>query len=205
MNSRYEDILKRIIDIGFSLCGLIVVSPIFAGTSLFIYITSGRPIFFTHKRVGKDGRIIGIYKFRTMVRDAEKMGPQVTASDDPRITPFGRILRKTKLDELPQLINVLTGDLSLVGPRPEAPKYVELFKNEYKDILKVKPGLTDPATIEFIDEQSLLSGSENPEEMYIKKILPQKIKLYKQYIENQSIILDFFILFKTLLRLFRFN
>ena len=137
-----------------------------------------------------------------MIVDAEKKGPMVTQSDDPRITPLGRFLRKYKIDELPQLINVLKGEMSLVGPRPEVEKYVKIFQKDYEKILKIKPGITDYAAIFFRDEEAVLNQYNNPEEGYIKEVLPQKILLYKKYLKEVSFLSDLKLIFTTLRRIF---
>jgi len=139
-------------------------------------------VFFRQKRMGRGGRPFFILKFRTMVQEAPKRGGPITCGDDPRITRIGRLLRKTKLDELPQLINVLRGDMSLVGPRPEVPKYVEMFRQDYEEILRVRPGITDLASVKFCDEAALLGSAANPEEEYLRRVLPEKIRLAKEYV-----------------------
>ena len=166
--------------------------------AIVIKLDSPGPVFFRQERVGQFGRPFRIYKFRTMVTDAERLGAQVTTGDDPRITGLGRFLRKYKIDELPQLINVIIGDMSLVGPRPEVPRYVEAFHEDYKDILTVKPGITDFASLEYKDENELLKSAENPEEQYLKEILPAKIAFYRKYLREQSIATDIKLIFKTL-------
>jgi len=139
-----------------------------------------------------------LFKFRSMVMNAPEKGPAITIGGDPRITKIGRFLRKTKLDELPQLINVLNGDMSIVGPRPEVEKYVEMFKDDYKVILQVKPGITDYATIEFRDEEDVLKKFQNPEDGYIKEVLPKKIELYKKYIKDKGFFTDMKLVLLTL-------
>ena len=142
-------------------------------------------------------------KFRSMVMDAPKKGPAITSGGDPRITKIGRFLRMTKLDELPQLINVFNGDMSIVGPRPEVEKYVEMFKYDYKEILQVKPGITDYATIEFRDEEAVLKKFQNTEDGYIKEVLPRKIELYKRYIKEKGFFVDMKLIFLTLWKIVR--
>lgn len=161
--------MKRLFDLVFSVIGLIVCLPLFVLIAFLIKCNSRGPVFFIQKRVGKGFRLFKLYKFRTMITDASQKGLQVTAVGDPRITKVGRFLRKTKIDELPQLINVFKGDMSLVGPRPEVPKYVEIFREDYQDILKIKPGITDYATIEFRDEEGVLEKFEDPEDGYINQ------------------------------------
>ncbi|KAB2853470.1 MAG: sugar transferase, partial [Anaerolineae bacterium] len=154
------------------------------------------------KRVGKDGREFRLYKFRTMVNNADKQGPGITAAGDNRITRVGRILRRAKLDELPQLINVLRGEMSLVGPRPEDPRYVALYDERQRTVLSVHPGITSLASVEYRNEEKILQGSDW-EKLYIEKVMPDKLTLDLQYVENQSLWLDIKIISKTLLSLFK--
>ena len=188
---------KRFFDFFASLIGIIALSPLFLIIAILIKLYDGGPIFFKQKRIGQNFKPFYIYKFRTMIVDAEKVGPSITKGEDPRITPFGSFLRKFKLDEFPQLFNVLKGDMSLVGPRPEVEKYVKLFKEDYKQILQVKPGITDYASIYFRDEESILKNYLNPEEGYVKEVLPQKIKFYKKYLEDISFLIDLKLIFLT--------
>jgi lipopolysaccharide/colanic/teichoic acid biosynthesis glycosyltransferase len=153
--------------------------------------------------VGKDGTLFRIYKFRTMVEDAEKLGPQVSKIDDRRITRVGNFLRKYKLDEIPQLLNVLRGEMSLVGPRPEVPRYVEKFGEDYREILRVKPGITDYASLRFREEAKILNQHEDVEDKYLKEILPEKIEYYKRYIRDRSIARDLGLIFKTLIHIIK--
>jgi len=194
---------KRLLDFIASSIGLLLLTPFFAIISVLIKLDSSGPIFFRQPRVGVGFRLFRIFKFRTMVTDAEKLGAQVSTGDDPRITRVGGLLRKYKIDELPQLINVITGDMSLVGPRPEVPRYVEVFRNEYEDILTIKPGITDFASLEFKDENELLKASENPEEKYLKEILPAKIEYYRKYLHEQSLVTDIKLILKTLWEVIR--
>ena len=193
--------MKLLFDLTFSLIGLIVCLPLLIFITILIKLDSKGSVFFIQKRVGKNFKLFNLYKFRTMVADASQRGLQITADGDPRITRVGRFLRKTKIDELPQIINVLKGDMSFVGPRPEVPKYVEMFRDDYKNILKVKPGITDYAAIEFRNEENVLKKFENPEEGYIKEVLPLKIKLYKKYIEDKSIFSDVKLIVLTLMKI----
>lgn len=199
----YQKYIKRFLDFLLSLLGLILLSPVFIIIALLIKKEDGGSIFFKQTRVGQNGKLFKMYKFRTMVENAEKLGALVTKEEDPRITKIGKVLRKYKLDELPQLINVLKGEMSLVGPRPEVPKYVEAYKEKYEQILTVKPGITDFAAVEFIDEERILKDAENPEEVYLKKILPLKIKYYEKYIKEIGFLTDIKLIFKTLIRIFR--
>ncbi|GAB4337667.1 MAG: sugar transferase [Calditrichia bacterium] len=189
------------LDLLLTLPVFLALLPLLLILALLVKLQDGGSIFFVQKRVGRQGRPFGFYKFRTMVPNAHKMGPAVTQGKDPRITPVGRWLRKTKLDELPQLLNVIKGDISLVGPRPEVEKYVNIFKTDYREILQVKPGITDYATLEYRDEEKVLEAYPNPEEGYIQEVLPHKIELYKKYISEISLSTDLAILFKTLWRI----
>ena len=199
----YRKFFKRVIDFVLSLIGLIVLFPVFIVIGFLIKKEDGGSIFFRQTRIGQNGKLFKIYKFRTMVENAEKLGAQVTKGDDPRITRVGKILRKYKLDELPQLINVLKGEMSLVGPRPEVPKYVNAYKEKYEKILKTKPGITDFAALEYIDEEKLLKDAKDPEKIYIEKILPEKIKYYEKYIKEMSFLTDLKLILKTILRIVR--
>jgi lipopolysaccharide/colanic/teichoic acid biosynthesis glycosyltransferase len=194
----YKNYGKRIFDIIASFCGLLLLSPVMIIIALIVKLSSKGPVLFVQKRVGKGFKEFDMYKFRSMVADAEKLGPSVTKGDDKRITKIGRFLRKTKLDELPQLWNVLKGDMSLVGPRPEVMKYVEKKKKEYEKVLSVRPGITDYAAIEFRDEEEILNRFDDTEKAYIEKVLPKKIELYYQYIDNVSFINDIKVILKTL-------
>ena len=189
---------KRLFDIVVTTIGLLLLAPLFIVIAIWIKLASKGPIFYKQKRVGKDFKEFLLYKFRSMVVDADSKGPGVTSSDDPRITKVGKFLRNTKLDELPQLLNVLKGDMSLVGPRPELKKFVDAKKEEYRKVLSVKPGITDNAAIAFRDEEQIMSRYENKESAYIEHILPQKIKLYYQYIDNISFVNDIKLILKTL-------
>jgi lipopolysaccharide/colanic/teichoic acid biosynthesis glycosyltransferase len=153
----YKNYFKRVFDIITAFIGLIILLPILIIISLWIKLSSKGPLFYSQKRVGKDFREFDIYKFRSMVVGADKIGPSVTSADDKRITKVGRFIRKTKIDELPQLFNVLKGDMSLVGPRPEVMKFVQQKRDEYKKVLSVRPGITDNAAIEFRDEEEIMS------------------------------------------------
>ncbi len=189
---------KRIFDLFFSLMGLIFIAPLFICCALLIKIDSRGPVFFRQLRVGRHGKLFRIFKFRTMVINAECLGTQVSTGDDPRITRLGRFLRKYKIDELPQLLNVIFGEMSLVGPRPEVPRYVEAFQKEYEEILSVRPGITDFASLEFKDENELLKAAENPEAKYLQEILPIKIGYYRKYIREQSLTTDFNLIMRTI-------
>lgn len=191
--------VKRLFDILCASAGLLLLAPLFAVTAILIKRDSPGPVFFRQTRVGQFGKPFRIYKFRTMCMDAEKKGTQVSTGDDPRITRTGRFLRNYKIDELPQLINVVSGEMSLVGPRPEVPKYVAAYPEDYAQILSVRPGITDYASLAFKDENELLKAADNPERKYIEEILPIKIGYYKQYLVERSFGTDLKLIFKTIL------
>jgi len=193
---------KRAFDILVSVAGLIVLLPLLLLVATAIKLDSSGPVFFRQWRVGRKFRRFGIYKFRTMIDDAFDRGLPITVGRDSRITRVGKILRKTKIDELPQLLNVLKGDMSLVGPRPEVPRYVELFRPDYEHILKVRPGLTDLASLKYSDEASILGQSANPERDYVARLLPDKIRLAKEYIQRSSLLFDVKLIVETIIKLF---
>ena len=195
--------MKRTSDMVIAFLGLLCLSPLLLPVALLIKLDSPGPAMFKQRRVGRGFRPFVIYKFRTMVHDAPRKGTAITSSANPRITRVGRILRKTKIDELPQLINVLQGTMSLVGPRPEVPRYVELFRADYAEILRVLPGITDLASIKYRHEAEFLGGFENPEETYVRQVLPEKIKLAKEYVRQSSFLFDIRLILKTLVGLFR--
>ncbi len=188
----------RFFDLLISFLGVLLFSPILVIVSLLIIIESNLPVFFKQSRVGKHNRDFKLFKFRTMKVDEENNSFLTSGKSGNQITKIGYFLRKSKIDELPQLFNVLKGDMSLVGPRPELRKYVDFYNNEQKRILLIKPGITDYATIKFINEEELLINAENPEEYYITKILPEKILLNKLYFSNNSVKEYFKIIFITL-------
>lgn len=191
--------LKRLFDIAISLLGLILLVPLMLFICLFIKKEDNGPILYRGVRVGKDGKLFNIYKFRTMVIDADKKGGPSASDDDPRITKIGKVLRKYKLDEIPQLINVLRGEMSIVGPRPEVPQEVETYTDEEKRVLSVKPGITDYASIHFNNEGEILKGSSNPHEAYRKMIRPTKLRLALQYVDDHSFLIDLNIIIQTIL------
>ena len=195
--------IKRGIDILFSLIGLICLFPFFIFISFLIFITSKGGVFFVQLRVGKNNKDFKLYKFRTMVLNSDNKGLLTVGNNDKRITKLGYYLRKNKLDELPQLINVLNGTMSLVGPRPEVRKYVNLYNSEQKSILDVKPGITDLASIMYYNENEILANSVNPEQTYINEIMPIKLELNKQYINEMSLLTDLKIIFKTFMKLIK--
>ena len=191
----YKKYGKRIFDIIVSTIGLIALSPLFIIVAILVKVTSRGSIFYIQKRVGEGFKEFDLYKFRSM---REGKGLQITSKDDPRITKIGKFIRKTKIDELPQLLNVLKGDMSLVGPRPEVKKYVDIKKSEYKKVLSIKPGITDNAAIAFRDEEEILARYEDKEKAYIEEILPKKIELYNEYIDNISFKNDIKLILETL-------
>jgi len=193
--------VKRLFDIFFSLIGLIILIIPFLIISLLIAFDSKGGVFYKQIRVGKNGVDFKLLKFRTMQTDADKAGLLTVGGRDNRITKIGYGLRKYKIDELPQLINVLLGDMSLVGPRPEVRKYVDLYTNEQQRVLSVKPGITDYASIEYSNENELLGQSENPEQIYIHEIMPAKLKLNLKYISEQGVGTDLKIIFKTIAKI----
>jgi len=194
--------MKRIFDIVVAFLGLFLLAPLLLLAALLIKLDSPGPILFRQERMGKRFRPFFINKFRTMVKDAARKGGPITSDGDPRITRVGRLLRKTKIDELPQLINVLKGEMSFVGPRPEVRRYVELFRYDYEEILRIRPGITDLATMKYRDEEVLLTQFGNPEEEYLKRILPDKIRLAKEYLVRSSFFFDLTLITKTLPMLF---
>ncbi|NFT91747.1 sugar transferase [Clostridium botulinum] len=198
--NNFNKIVKRIFDFVCSTLGIIILSPIFILISIMIKTGSDGPVFFKQIRVGEEGKDFEILKFRTMVVDAEKLGKQITVGNDNRITKIGSFLRKYKLDELPQLINVFKGDMSLVGPRPEVPRYVKMYNDEQRKVLEVKPGITDLASIRYKDENALLGKAENPEEFYINTIMPDKLALNLEYINKSNVFFDIYIIVKTILK-----
>lgn len=196
--------MKRLIDIGASVFGLFLLLPVFCVIALLIKLDSPGPVFFRQMRVGRHGREFRIHKFRTMFVGASGTTPPLTVGDDARITRIGRVLRQYKLDELPQLIDVLLGNMSLVGPRPEVPRYVARWDEHTRRILlSVRPGITDLASVQFRHESRLLAGSEDPENMYVHEIAPAKNRLAVYYIQNWSIWLDLKILYKTFMAILR--
>jgi lipopolysaccharide/colanic/teichoic acid biosynthesis glycosyltransferase len=193
--------MKRLFDILAAVAGLLLLSPVLLTVAVAVRLGSAGPVFFRQERIGRGGRPFHIFKFRTMVQDAAKMGGPITFGDDPRITPIGRWLRRTKLDETPQLFNILVGDMSAVGPRPEVPRYVEMFRDDYNIILQVRPGVTDLASLKYRDEAAILGRAADPEEEYVRVVLPEKIRLAKEYVANHSLRLDLSIILGTAIRL----
>ncbi len=194
--------VKRLFDIFFSLVGVIILTPLFLIVSFLVKISSPGPIFFKQERVGRNGKIFKIYKFRTMQKNAPYVGNTfATPKDDPRITKVGYYLRRMNIDELPQLINVIRGEMSLVGPRPEVPEVVSLYKEEYKKILSIRPGMTDFASLEFRREGDVLASARDAYSHYIQELVPQKIKLNLRYLDEQTFLLDIKLIVKTIFKI----
>jgi lipopolysaccharide/colanic/teichoic acid biosynthesis glycosyltransferase len=196
-NPTSDSTAKRLYDACLSCCGLVLLAPVFVVVSALVKIADGGDIFYRQARVGRGGRKFLIYKFRTMVSAAEKDGPSVTKNGDARVTWIGRILRKGKLDELPQLWNVLKGDMSLVGPRPEVPRYVQRYTPEQQAILRLKPGITDLASLCFRDEEALLANADNVEEFYVRHCIPRKLRLNQEYAARANLLSDTWIILQT--------
>lgn len=194
--------LKRLFDVLVSAVALLLLSPVFLVVAIAIKISSPGPVFYRAVRVGQHGVPFKLYKFRSMVVNADKIGAGITTAHDPRITPIGRFLRRTKLDELPQLINVLRGEMSLVGPRPEDPRYVALYTEEQRRVLRVRPGMTSLASVRYRHEQALLSGADW-ETQYIQRIMPDKLAIDLEYLERATLLSDLGVLWQTFIALFR--
>lgn len=188
---------KRCFDVFASLFGLLFLAIPFVFIAIAIKTSSKGPVYFRQERVGKNGKLFRIFKFRTMVSDAESKGMQITVGADSRITKVGKFLRKTKIDELPQLINVLLGQMSFVGPRPEVPRYVELYTDYQRNVLRIKPGITELASIIYKDENEVLAQSDDPEKTYIEEIMPKKIEINMEYIQKMNVFYDIKLIFKT--------
>jgi len=192
--------MKRFFDIVLSIAGLLVVLPFLPFIAVLIKFDSRGPVFFRQERIGKGFRRFTIYKLRTMQADADKRGALITAGGDNRVTKAGFFLRKYKIDELPQLFNVLRGDMSFVGPRPEVSRYVQLFEKDYRKLLTVRPGITDPASLTYANEEAILGNANAFEDVYINRILPEKIKLSSQYVDNHNLMTDLKLILMTVLR-----
>ena len=191
---------KRLFDIAFALLALLLLGPLLLAVALWVRLDSPGPVFFRQQRVGRSGQLFDIYKFRTMQTGAEAMGPQITVGEDARITRAGAWLRRSKVDELPQFINVLRCDMSVVGPRPEVPRYVAQYPADVREVvLSVRPGITDLASIEFRDESALLARSSDPERTYVEQILPAKLRHAQEYVRTRSLWLDLRIIARTVL------
>ena len=200
-----RDVTKRALDLALASTALLAGAPLLAVVSAAIKLESGGPVLFRQLRVGRDKRPIRTLKLRTMVVDADQRGPQITAGGDPRITRVGRLLRKTKLDELPQLWNVIRGDMSLVGPRPEVPRYVESYRPEWQKLFSVRPGITDLASLTFRDEESLLAAAHDRDRAYREVIMPMKLELALEGVERSSIANDLRIIARTALSIVQYR
>ena len=193
--------MKRLFDLVCALIGVVILTPFFLSIALIIILDSKGGVFYRQIRVGKGGKDFGLLKFRTMGLNADKEGLLTVGMKDNRVTRIGYYLRKYKLDELPQLFNVLYGDMSLVGPRPEVRKYVDLYNDEQKKVLTISPGITDLASIEYFNENEILGKSSNPEETYIQEIMPAKLALNLKYIASRGLLTDFKIILRTVKRI----
>jgi lipopolysaccharide/colanic/teichoic acid biosynthesis glycosyltransferase len=189
---------KRVFDVIASVSGLVLLSPILAIIAVAITAGDRGPVLFSQQRVGRDGRTFRLLKFRTMIADAERIGPALTIGTDPRITPIGRLLRRAKLDELPQLINVARGEMSLVGPRPEVPKFVAMYTPAQRRVLALRPGITDPASTEYVREAELLAHADDPERAYIEEVMPRKLQLNLAYAETATLWSDIATILRTM-------
>jgi len=194
----FDRFLRRVFDVAASLIGLVLLFPFMLLVAVAIKATDRGPVFFSAMRVGREGREFRLLKFRSMRHVSLPSGPAITAKGDARVTPIGRWIRKFKLDELPQLINVLKGDMSLVGPRPEDPKYVALYSDAQRKVLLARPGITSAASIAYRNEEQMLSG-DNWEEVYRSQIMPHKIELDLRYLEHRNVLSDILLIFKTIL------
>ncbi|MBM3766504.1 MAG: sugar transferase [Acidobacteria bacterium] len=196
---------KRAFDIAASAAGLLILAPTLLAVALAVKVSSPGPIIFRHRRVGLHGARFDVFKFRTMVDGAEALGRETGGTQDPRITRVGRFLRRTKLDELPQLVNVLRGQMSLVGPRPEIPHYADRYRGEDRIVLSVRPGITDPCSLEMSDLDEIMQtrGSTPPAEFYEREVQPRKLKLQREYITSHTFAGDIAILVRTVLRIVR--
>lgn len=191
---------KRLFDIVASALGLIFLAPLLLVIAVAIRLETPGPVFFRQERVGRFGKTFRVHKFRSMVADAEWRGPQITSGADPRVTKIGELLRRYKLDELPQLIDVFLGEMSLVGPRPEVPRYVDCYPVEVRDIvLSVRPGITDWASIEYRNENAVLGEAADPQRAYVEEVLPVKLRYYVDYVRNRSFAGDIRIIVRTIL------
>lgn len=190
--------LKRSFDVFFSFCGLVILSPVLMIIAIMVKTDSKGPVIYKQERVGRSGKIFRVFKFRSMKQDSDRKGHLTVGGKDPRITKTGYYLRKYKLDELPQLINVLKGEMSFVGPRPEVIKYVQLYDDNQKKVLNVRPGITDVASIKYRNENELLENSDNPEQYYINEIMTDKLKMNLDYINDRSFFKDIRVILNTI-------
>jgi len=195
--------LKRCFDLALTIPGLLLLLPVLLLVMVLIWLDDHGPIFFRQERIGYKGKTFRMWKFRTMVVNAEALGKQITVGADPRITRIGHFLRKCKLDEFPQLFNIITGEMSLVGPRPEVPRYVAMYSDTQRHVLDVMPGITDPASIKYRDENDILAATDDPEKVYIEQIMPEKIRINLDYVANASLATDLVVILNTLQKLFR--
>ncbi|MGH7721173.1 MAG: sugar transferase [Gemmatimonadaceae bacterium] len=193
---------KRTFDLACGVLGLGVGAPIFLAVAALVFLADGRPVFFRQERVGLHGRTLWMWKFRSMRTGSDRKGALLTVGDDPRVTRVGRWLRRFKLDELPQLLNVIAGDMSIVGPRPEVGRYVRLYSTAQRRVLDLVPGITDPASIRYRDESALLGTAGDPEQLYVAEILPEKIRLNLEYAERATVCTDLALVLRTLGALF---
>jgi lipopolysaccharide/colanic/teichoic acid biosynthesis glycosyltransferase len=201
--SALSDGVRRVLDVAVSGTLLLVTAPVLGVLALAVRATSPGPALFRHDRVGRDGRPFGLLKLRTMVADAPARGGALTTPGDPRVTPLGAVLRRWKLDELPQLANVLRGDMSLVGPRPEVPRYVAGYTPRQRRVLRVRPGITDPASLAYVDEAAVLARFDDCERAYVEVVLPAKLALSLDYLDRRTLRSDLGILARTLVRIAR--
>lgn len=197
-----DEAARRLLDVVAAAAGLILLSPLLLALALAIKLDSSGPVFYSARRVGRYGREFRLYKFRSMVADADRHGPAITAAGDRRITRVGRFLRRTKLDELPQLINVLKGEMSLVGPRPEDPRYVALYTSEQRQVLEARPGITSAASLAFRHEEQLLAGPDW-ETRYREHVLPTKLTIDLDYLAQRTLASDLRLVMQTILAMFR--
>jgi lipopolysaccharide/colanic/teichoic acid biosynthesis glycosyltransferase len=197
MTIRPDSLLKQTFDTTVATFGLLALAPVFLVVAVLIKLEDGGPVFYRAKRVGLNGNLFPLYKFRSMRVDADRMGPGITASGDPRITRMGAWLRRTKVDELPQLLNVIAGDMSLVGPRPEDPRYVALYTPEQRRILQVRPGITSAASLAYRHEEQMLSGP-NWQDTYVHEVMPAKLAIDLEYLARRTLLTDMTLILRTI-------
>jgi lipopolysaccharide/colanic/teichoic acid biosynthesis glycosyltransferase len=188
---------KRSFDLTASICGLVILSPLMLVIAILVKVEDGGSVFFRHERTGRFGRPFRMWKFRTMIRDASKIGPSLTIAGDSRVTRIGNWLREHKLDELPQLFNVVCGAMTVVGPRPEVPKYVAMYTSEQRRVLALDPGITDRASILYANESSLLAEHSDPERFYIEQVVPEKIRINLEYASRATLLSDLAVVLET--------
>lgn len=201
--STFDRVARRAFNFTSSLLGLVALSPVFVAVAIAVKAGSPGPVLYRQRRVGRGGTTFDILKFRSMRSDAETVGGQLTIGADPRITKVGQFIRQWKLDELPQLINVVIGDMDLVGPRPEVPKYVALYNDEQRAVLSARPGITDPASVEFRNESDLMAQHPDPESLYIEQIMPRKLALNIEYLRGRTLASDIRVILSTLVAIAR--